>query len=128
MTELPDFTIDKRHLAPFAVGQAGTYTLVVTNLGTGASIGANATIVCGIEIGVYALIGAGAVVTKDVAAYALIVGNPARQVGWISQTGIKLAFDEAGKSFCSEEGKEYGLKNGAVDIEIQDDLASHNRL
>jgi UDP-2-acetamido-3-amino-2,3-dideoxy-glucuronate N-acetyltransferase len=80
----------------------------------GSTIGANATIVCGIEIGAYALIGAGAVVIRDVPAYALIVGNPARQVGWMSQTGIKLAFDSDGKAFCREEGKTYLLINGKV--------------
>lgn len=88
----------------------------LTNVRKGATIGANATIVCGIEIGVYSLIGAGAVVIKDVPAYALIVGNPARQVGWMSQSGIKLAFDEAGNAFCTEEGVKYSLKNGAVDM------------
>jgi len=80
----------------------------------GATIGANATIVCGIEIGAYALIGAGAVVIRDVPAFALIVGNPARQVGWISQTGIKLTFDHSGKTICREEEVAYSLKNGVV--------------
>jgi UDP-2-acetamido-3-amino-2,3-dideoxy-glucuronate N-acetyltransferase len=82
----------------------------------GATIGANATIVCGIEIGAYSLIGAGAVVIKNIPAYALIVGNPARQVGWMSETGIKLVFDGEGKSFCEEEGRVYQLENGVVNI------------
>jgi len=84
----------------------------------GATIGANVTIVCGIEIGAYALIGAGAVVIKNVPSYALIVGNPARQIGWISQTGIKLVFDTAGEAICVEEGKVYRLENGLVNVEI----------
>jgi UDP-2-acetamido-3-amino-2,3-dideoxy-glucuronate N-acetyltransferase len=83
----------------------------------GATIGANATIVCGIEIGAYSLIGAGAVVFRDVPAYALIVGNPGRQVGWMSRTGIKLVFSEMDKAFCEEEGATYILKNGVVDVE-----------
>ncbi len=84
----------------------------------GATIGANATIVCGNEIGAYALIGAGAVVIRDVPAYALIVGNPAKHIGWMSQTGIKLAFSAEGRAFCQEEGKSYVLKNGIVEEEI----------
>lgn len=80
----------------------------------GASIGANATIVCGNEIGEYAFIGAGAVVTKPVPAYALLVGNPARQIGWMSEFGQKLHFDAAGKATCSESGAAYILKNNRV--------------
>ncbi len=80
----------------------------------GASIGANATIVCGIEIGQYAFIGAGAVVTKAVKAYALVVGNPARQTGWISEYGYKLQFDKTGVASCSESGKQYRLNEGHV--------------
>ena len=82
----------------------------------GATIGANATIVCGIEIGAYSLIGAGAVVIKDVPPYALIVGNPSRQVGWMSRTGIKLVFDKAGKAVCQEENLIYLLKDGRVEV------------
>ncbi len=78
----------------------------------GATIGANATIVCGHDIGKYAFIGAGAVVTKDVPDYALIVGNPARQTGWMSAHGEKLKFDENGKATCSISGEVYELKNG----------------
>lgn len=80
----------------------------------GASIGANATIVCGNEIGEYAFIGAGAVVTKPVPAYALMVGNPARQTGWMSEHGHKLVFDEQGVAVCPESKQEYHLKNKQV--------------
>lgn len=80
----------------------------------GASIGANATIVCGNEIGEFAFIGAGAVVTKPVPAYALVIGNPARQTGWMSEYGHKLKFDEQGKAVCPESGQEYRLQNHRV--------------
>jgi UDP-2-acetamido-3-amino-2,3-dideoxy-glucuronate N-acetyltransferase len=80
----------------------------------GASIGANATIICGNEIGAYALIGAGAVVTKPVLAYALVTGNPARQTGWVSEAGHKLEFDETGVAVCKETASEYLLTNKAV--------------
>lgn len=73
----------------------------------GASIGANATIVCGVEIGEYAMIGAGAVVTKDVKPFALVAGNPAKQIGWISENGHRLDFDESGKAVCPETGQVY---------------------
>ena len=79
----------------------------------GASIGANATIVCGNNIGEYAFIGAGSVVTKDVPAYALVMGNPARQKGWMSEFGYKLEFSN-GKATCPESGQEYEFKNGSV--------------
>lgn len=82
----------------------------------GATIGANATIVCGITIGEYALIGAGTVVTKDVAAYAMVVGNPARQLGWVSEAGIKLVFDIEGKAFCSVHSQAYTLVDNKVHI------------
>ena len=80
----------------------------------GASIGANATIVCGHTIGQYALIGAGAVVTKDVKPYALVVGNPARQTGWVSEYGHKLKFDSNNVAVCPESGKRYKLTDGEV--------------
>ena len=80
----------------------------------GASIGANATIVCGNEIGAYAMVGAGAVITKSVLPYALVVGNPARQIGWVSEFGNSLAFDEEGLAICLESGEEYALKDGLV--------------
>jgi len=80
----------------------------------GASIGANATIVCGNNIGEYAFIGAGAVVTKAVAAYALIVGNPGRQKGWISEHGHQLNFDEGNIAVCRESGQKYLLEDNIV--------------
>ena len=80
----------------------------------GVTIGANATIVCGIELGEFAFIGAGAVVTKSVPAYALVVGNPARQTGWMSEYGHKLKFDKDGKATCPESKVVYELKDGVV--------------
>jgi len=80
----------------------------------GASIGANATIVCGNKIGTFAFIGAGAVVTKEVKPYALVIGNPAKQTGWMSEFGHKLKFDENGKAVCPESGDRYRIENGAV--------------
>jgi UDP-2-acetamido-3-amino-2,3-dideoxy-glucuronate N-acetyltransferase len=80
----------------------------------GATVGANATIVCGHNIGRYAFVGAGAVVTKDVPDYALIVGNPARQSGWMSEYGHKLVFDKSGFAVCPESKQEYQLKDGKV--------------
>lgn len=80
----------------------------------GASIGANATIICGIEIGRYALIGAGAVVTKNVPDYALLIGNPAKQTGWVSEYGHKLSFNPDGTAICPESQQQYQLKNGLV--------------
>lgn len=80
----------------------------------GASIGANATIVCGNDIGEYALIGAGAVVTKDVPAFALLVGNPAKQIGWVSEYGHRLIFDNEGKATCPESNENYRLENNRV--------------
>lgn len=80
----------------------------------GASIGANATIVCGIIIGRYAFIGAAAVVTKDVKPFALVVGNPARQTGWMSEFGHKLIFDDKGFAICPESGDRYRLEHGNV--------------
>ncbi len=80
----------------------------------GASIGANATIVCGNEIGKYSMIGAGAVITKEVKAFALVVGNPAKQIGWVSENGQKLNFDEQGNAICSETNQIYQLINNEV--------------
>jgi UDP-2-acetamido-3-amino-2,3-dideoxy-glucuronate N-acetyltransferase len=85
-----------------------------TILGKGASIGANATIVCGHNIGEFALIGAGSVVTKDIPSYALVVGNPARQIGWVSEYGHRLEFDENGIASCPETNQLYELKNDSV--------------
>ncbi|MGB0870833.1 MAG: acyltransferase [Flavobacteriales bacterium] len=80
----------------------------------GASIGANATVICGNTIGEYAMIGAGAVVTKDVKPFALVVGNPSRQIGWISEFGHRLHFDDQGLATCPESGINYLLKDGVV--------------
>lgn len=80
----------------------------------GASIGANATIVCGNDIGEYSMIGAGAVVTKSIAAYALVVGNPSKQIGWVSEYGHRLTFDENQIATCPETGQKYLLAEGTV--------------
>lgn len=85
-----------------------------THVGKGASIGANATIVCGHDIGPFAFIGAGAVVTKNVPAYALVIGNPARQTGWMSEYGHKLKFDAEGLAICPESKEQYKFENNAV--------------
>jgi UDP-2-acetamido-3-amino-2,3-dideoxy-glucuronate N-acetyltransferase len=85
-----------------------------TRVGKGASIGANATIVCGHDIGPFAFIGAGAVVTKTVPAYALVVGNPARQMGWMSEYGHRLKFDSKGYAVCPESEQGYQLKENEV--------------
>ena len=95
-----------------AINRRGEYTK--THVKKGASIGANATVICGIDIGEYALIGAGAVVTKDVPAFALLVGNPARQIGWVGEYGHRLNFDEQGRASCPESGQHYKLENNQV--------------
>ena len=95
-----------------AVNRRGQYAQ--TRVGRGASIGANATIVCGHDIGQFAFIGAGAVVTKHVPDYALVVGNPAKQTGWMSEFGHKLLFDEQGLATCPESGEAYRLEQGKV--------------
>jgi UDP-2-acetamido-3-amino-2,3-dideoxy-glucuronate N-acetyltransferase len=87
---------------------------VTTLVRRGASVGANATIVCGNEIGEYALIGAGAVITRPVKPFALVVGNPARQTGWVSEYGHKLTFDDGGIAVCPESGQKYRLSDGEV--------------
>jgi UDP-2-acetamido-3-amino-2,3-dideoxy-glucuronate N-acetyltransferase len=87
---------------------------VSTIVEKGASIGANSTIVCGNKIGCFSFIGAGAVVTKDVKPYALVVGNPARQTGWMSEFGHKLVFDNDGMATCPESGERYKLESGSV--------------
>lgn len=95
-----------------AVNRRGQYAK--THVGKGASIGANATIVCGHDIGAYAFIGAGAVVTKTIPAYALVVGNPAKQIGWISEFGIRLTFNQEGIACCGESDEKYILDNNQV--------------
>ena len=94
------------------VNRRGQYTTTVVK--KGASIGANATIVCGHDIGRYAFIGAGAVITKEVPDYALVVGNPAKQIGWMSEFGIRLEFNEQGEAICQEEGSKYQLTDNKV--------------
>lgn len=94
------------------VNRRGQYTK--TTVKRGASIGANATIVCGHNIGEFAFIGAGTVVTKEVPAYALIVGNPGRQIGWMSEYGHRLEFDESGSAKCPESGESYKLIDNKV--------------
>lgn len=95
-----------------AVNRRGEYAR--THVGKGASIGANATIVCGNDIGEFAFIGAGAVVTKYVPPFALVVGNPARQTGWMSEYGHRLHFDDNGEALCPESNEKYVLKDGLV--------------
>jgi UDP-2-acetamido-3-amino-2,3-dideoxy-glucuronate N-acetyltransferase len=95
-----------------AVNRKSEYLKTVVKLG--ASIGANATIVCGHDIGRFAFIGAGAVVTKHVPDYALVVGNPAKQTGWMSEFGHKLKFDAEGIAVCPESGDKYQLTNNSV--------------
>ncbi len=80
----------------------------------GASIGANATIICGNEIGEYAMVGAGAVVSKSIKPYALVVGNPSRQIGWVSEYGHRLEFDNKNRATCLESGEKYRLKENKV--------------
>lgn len=87
-----------------------------TEVGRGATLGANATIVCGNAIGEYAFIGAGAVVTKNVPPYALVVGNPGRHVGWMSRFGHRLQFNEDQEALCPENGERYRLTHGQVSI------------
>lgn len=94
--------------------QVGSKYYLKTLVREGASLGANSTIVCGHTIGKYAFVGAGAVVTKDIPDYALVVGNPARLVGWLSEAGQKLVFDKDGFAFCSKSNKKYKLENGRV--------------
>jgi UDP-2-acetamido-3-amino-2,3-dideoxy-glucuronate N-acetyltransferase len=95
-----------------AVVRRGSYER--TTVKRGATIGANATIVCGHDIGEFAFIGAGTVITKTVAPYALVVGNPGRQIGWMSEYGHRLHFDENGLATCPESKEQYELKDGHV--------------
>ncbi|MHA8053756.1 acyltransferase [Aquirufa sp. OSTEICH-129A] len=95
-----------------AINRRDQYTK--THVGKGASIGANATIVCGHNIGEYAFIGAGAVVTKTVPAFALVVGNPARRLGWVGEYGHRLIFDDKGIAVCQESQQKYKLENNTV--------------
>ncbi len=94
--------------------QASSELYIKTLVKEGASIGANATIICGHTIGKHSLIGAGAVVTKDIPDYALVLGNPARVIGWVSEAGNKLEFDSDNHAHCEKSGKNYILENGIV--------------
>lgn len=98
--------------------QVGSKYYIKTLVKEGASLGANCTIVCGVTIGKYAFVGAGAVVTKDVPDFALVVGNPARIVGWVSEAGQKLKFNSEGIAICSKTGKKYRLVNNSYVEEI----------
>ena len=95
-----------------AINRRGEYSRTLVK--KGASIGANATVVCGNNIGTFALVGAGAVITKDVADYALVVGNPAKQIGWVSEYGHRLNFDADGIALCMESGQTYSLVENKV--------------
>jgi len=101
-----------------AVNRRGKYLETIVK--KGATIGANATIVCGNEIGEFALIGAGAVVTKNILPYALVVGNPSQQIGWVSEYGHRLHFNNLNEADCSESGEQYRLKEGRVEKIIAD--------
>jgi len=94
--------------------QVGAQFYIKTLVKEGASIGANATIVCGNTLGKHCMIGAGTVVTKDVPDYALVIGTPGRVIGWVSEAGKRLKFDPQGKAFCEKSGKNYLLKDGIV--------------
>jgi len=94
--------------------QVGAAYYIKTLVKEGASLGANSTIVCGHTIGRFAFVGAGSVVTKDVPDYALVVGNPARVIGWMSEAGVRLKFDENGLASCHKSGKKYKFENDRV--------------
>ncbi len=102
--------IDPRSKYP----QVGSKYYIKTLVKEGASLGANCTIVCGNTIGRFAFVGAGAVVTKDIPDFALVVGNPAKIIGWVSEAGQKLNFDKNGIAFCKKSDKKYKLQNGRV--------------
>lgn len=95
-----------------AVNRRGQYAATLVK--KGATIGANATVVCGHNIGEYALIGAGSVITKDIPPYALVVGNPSRQIGWVSEYGHRLNFNNEGIALCPESNQKYKLSDGRV--------------
>jgi len=94
--------------------QVGSQFYVTTLIKEGASIGANATVVCGHTVGKHCLVGAGSVVTKDIPDYALVIGNPGRIVGWVSEAGKKLNFDKDGFAYCEKSKKKYKLENSVV--------------
>lgn len=98
--------------------QVGAQFYIKTLVKEGASLGANSTIVCGNTVGKHCLVGAGSVVTKDVPDYALVVGNPARIIGWVSEAGKRLNFDDKGKAYCEKSNKKYKFEDGKV-FELQ---------
>jgi UDP-2-acetamido-3-amino-2,3-dideoxy-glucuronate N-acetyltransferase len=100
-----------------AVNRKNSYQETIVE--KGATIGANSTIICGHKVGAFSFIGAGAVVTKDVKPYALVIGNPARQTGWMSEFGHKLNFNNEGIGICPESGQKYRFENNSV-IKITD--------
>jgi UDP-2-acetamido-3-amino-2,3-dideoxy-glucuronate N-acetyltransferase len=94
--------------------QVGAQFYIKTLVKEGASLGANSTIVCGNTIGKHSLVGAGSVVTKDIPDYALVVGNPARIIGWVSEAGKRLNFDDKGEAYCEKSNKKYKFEDGKV--------------
>lgn len=110
----PSMVFTNIHIPRCKYPQADSKYYLKTLIKEGASIGANATIVCGITLGKHCLIGAGAVVIKDVPDYALIVGNPGKQIGWISEGGTKLDFSDSTTAFCEKSQRHYELKNNQV--------------
>lgn len=108
----PSMVFTNVHNPRSAVSRKNEYRQTIVK--KGASIGANATIVCGNNIGEYAFIGAGAVVTKEIPAYALVVGNPAKQIGWMSAYGHRLEFDDKGEAVCEESGEKYKIDHSKV--------------
>ncbi|RZL16100.1 MAG: N-acetyltransferase [Hymenobacter sp.] len=104
-----------------AVPRRGAEHYLPTYLERGVSIGANATIVCGVHLGRYAFVGAGSVVTDDVPAFALVYGNPARPHGWVSTHGHRLAFDETGRATCPESGEQYHLGDDHTTVMLVDE-------
>lgn len=108
----PSMVFTNVHNPRAAVSRKSEYRRTLVK--RGATLGANCTVVCGHVIGEYAFVGAGAVVTRDVPPYALVLGNPADQVGWVSERGLRLHFDEAGFATCPESGELYALENGLV--------------
>ncbi|TVT41446.1 N-acetyltransferase [Hymenobacter setariae] len=105
-----------------AVPRRGAEHYLPTYLERGASVGANATLVCGVHLGRYAFVGAGSVVTQDVPAFALVYGNPARQHGWVSTYGHRLAFDAAGHATCPESGEQYELSPDQTAVLLRNEV------
>lgn len=113
----PDVALTNDFLPRAAFGKNPQTEFRPTRIREGASIGANATIVCGVTVGRHAMVGAGSVVVRDIPDFALVVGNPARRIGWVGRYGERLEFDGAGRAECAKTGDVYRLENGAVRIE-----------